>query len=335
MENDYVIKDFRFASGEDLPELRIHYRTLGAPHRSAQGIVENAVLALHGTGSDGTMLLQPSFAGQLFGAGQPLDADRYFIVIPDGIGHGKSSKPSDGLRAQFPKYGYRDMVEAQQRLVKDGLGVDRLRLVIGTSMGGMHTWLWGGRYPDFMDALMPLGSLPAQIAGRNRIWRRIIIDAIRNDPAWQNGDYTAQPPSLRTARSVVLLMAGSSVNRLRDMPTREKADRFYDANVARMLEGVDANDMLYSFEASANYDPAPDLAKIRAPLTAMNFADDLINPAELGILEREIKLVPNGLAVLIPQTAESDGHSSLTNAALWKSHVTALLARSAPAGSGR
>ncbi len=195
VEGDFIARDFRFASGETLPELRIHYRTVGKPQKDSKGIVRNAVLIGHGTGGSGAQFIRAEFAGELFGAGQPLDASKYFIVMADGIGHGKSSKPSDGLRAKFPRYGYNDMVDAQYRLLTEGLGVNHLRLVMGTSMGGMHTWVWGQRYPEFMDALMPLASLPTQISGRNRVWRKTLIDGIRNDPAWQGGNYTAQPPS--------------------------------------------------------------------------------------------------------------------------------------------
>ena len=225
---DHVIRDFRFASGETLPELRIHYRTLGTPRRGEDGKVDNAVLILHGTTGSGANFLRPEFAGELFGKGQPLDATRYYLILPDGIGHGGSSKPSDGLRARFPRYGYRDMIEAQYRLLTEGLKVDHLRLVMGTSMGGMHTWLWGEMHPDFMDALLPLASLPTQISGRNRVWRRVIIDAIRNDPAWERGEYRDQPPSLRTAAEMLFLMSNNPVERQKEAPTREAADRVLD-----------------------------------------------------------------------------------------------------------
>ena len=328
VEGDYVIRDFKFASGEALPELRLHYRTIGKPGKDENGGVRNAVLITHGTTGSGAQFIRPEFAGELFGAGQPLDASRFFIILPDGIGHGKSSKPSDGLRAKFPRYGYADMVEAQFRLVTEGLGVKRARLVMGTSMGGMHTWLWGVNHPDFMDALLPLASLPTQIAGRNRAWRRMIIDAIRHDPEWRGGDYSAQPQSLRTAVQMLWLMSSNPVLRQKESPTLAKTDEALDKFVADYLKTGDANDMLYALEASRDYDPGPGLEKIRAPLVAVNFADDLINPPELGILEREIKRVPKGRAVVLPLSDKTRGHGSHTNALLWKAELEALLKQS-------
>jgi homoserine O-acetyltransferase len=322
---DHVIRDFRFASGETLPELRIHYRTIGQPQRDANGRTTNAVLILHGTTGSGAQFLRQEFAGELFGPGQPLDASRYYIILPDGIGHGQSSKPSDGLRAKFPKYGYRDMIEAHRRLLNDGLKVDHLRLLIGTSMGGMHTWLWGETFPADMDALVPMASLPVQIGGRNRLWRRMIIDSIRNDPDWKSGDYTTQPPGLRMAAEMLMFMSGNPVVRQQEMPTREKADRAIDAFVAQALRTMDANDVLYALESSGDYDPAPTLEKIRAPLLAINFADDLINPAELGILEREIKRVPHGKAITVPMSDKTRGHGTHTLAAIWKEHLIQFL----------
>jgi homoserine O-acetyltransferase len=328
-EADYVIRDFKFTSGETLPELKIHYRTIGQPVKDAKGIVQNAVLITHGTTGSGAQFIRPEFAGELFGAGQPLDATKFFLVMPDGIGHGKSSKPSDGMHAKFPRYGYVDMVEAQFRLLSEGLGVNHARLVMGTSMGGMHTWLWGSAHPDFMDALMPLASLPAQISGRNRAWRRVIIDAIRNDPDWKGGEYSAQPPSLRTAAEMLWLMSSNPVLRQKDAPDLKKTDEVVDKFVADHLSTDDANDVLYALEASRDYDPAPGLEKIRAPLVAINFADDLINPPELGILDREIKRVGKGRAVTIPFGEKTRGHGSHTLAALWKSELERLLKESA------
>jgi homoserine O-acetyltransferase/O-succinyltransferase len=325
VEGDFTLKDFAFRSGEKLAELRIHYRTVGTPRRDAGGTIRNAVLVTHGTTGSGAQFIRPEFAGELFGPGQPLDAARFYVILPDGIGHGRSSKPSDGLRARFPRYGYLDMIEAQRRLLVEGLGVAHLRLVMGTSMGGMHTWLWGERYPDMMDALLPLASLPAQISGRNRVWRRTVIDAIRNDPAWQGGEYRTQPPSLRTAAEMLWLMGSNPVLRQQEAPTREKADGAIDVFVSRYLESGDANDVLYALEASADYDPGPALEKIRAPLLAINTADDLINPPELGILEREVKRVPRGRAVVLPLSERTRGHGSHTMAALWKDRLAALL----------
>src|SRR5207342_926130 len=276
-EGDFTIRNFKFASGETLPELRIHYRTLGTPQKDAEGKTTNAVLIMHGTTGSGAQFIRPEFAGELFGPGQPLDATKFFIVLPDGIGHGKSSKPSDGLHARFPSYGYRDMVEAQFRLLTDGLGVNHARLVMGTSMGGMHTWLWGSAHPDFMDALMPLASLPTQISGRNRAWRRMVIDAIRNDPEWKGGDYSSQPQSLRTAAQMLWLMSSNPVLRQKEAPDLKKTDEVLDKFVSDYLKTGDANYMLYALEASRDYYPGPGLEKIQAPLLALNSADDLIN----------------------------------------------------------
>jgi homoserine O-acetyltransferase len=328
-EADYTIHNFKFASGETLPELRIHYRTLGKINNDASGKVTNAVLITHGTTGSGAQFIRPEFAGELFGKDQPLDATKFFIVLPDGIGHGKSSKPSDGLHARFPRYGYIDMVEAQYRLLTDGLGVNHARLAIGTSMGGMHTWLWGESHPEFMNALMPLASLPTQISGRNRGWRRVIIDAIRNDPAWNGGEYRTQPPALRTAAEMLWLMSSNPVLRQKEAPTLPKTDEVLDKFVADHLKTDDTNDVLYALEASHDYDPGPNLEKIRAPLLAINFADDLINPPELGILEREIKRVPHGRAIVMPMSDKTRGHGSHTIAALWKDQLSILLKESA------
>src|SRR5215468_7547488 len=329
-EGDFRIRDFKFQSGETLPELRIHYRTLGKPDKDAEGKTTNAVLIMHGTTGSGAQFIRPEFAGELFGKDQPLDATKFFIVLPDGIGHGKSSKPSDGMHAKFPHYGYLDMIEAEYRLLTDGLGVNHARLVMGTSMGGMHTWLWGESHPDFMDALMPLASLPTQISGRNRGWRRLVIDAIRNDPAWNNGEYKTQPPSLRTAAEMLWLMSSNPVLRQKEAPTLAKTDEVVGKFVADHLKTDDANDILYAIEASRDYDPGPGLEKISAPLLAINSADDLINPPELGILEREIKRVPKGHAIVIPLSDETRGHGSHTIASLWKDQLVQLLEETEP-----
>ena len=326
VEGDFVLKDFAFRAGGALPELRIHYRTVGTPRRDANGRTINAVLITHGTTGSGAQFIRPEFAGELFGPGQPLDATKYFVVLPDGIGHGKSSKPSDGLHAKFFHYGYLDMVEAQFRLLTEGLGVNHARLVMGTSMGGMHTWLWGELHPEFMDALMPLASLPVQIAGRNRAWRRMAIDAIRHDPEWQGGEYKAQPQSLRTGAQMLYLMSSNPVLRQAETPTLAATDATLDTFVANYFKTGDANDYLYALEASQDYDPNPGLEKITAPLLALNSADDLINPPELGILEREIKRVAHGRAVVIPLSEKTRGHGSHTMAALWKSELVRLLA---------
>jgi len=324
---DFVLRDFHFRSGEVLPELRMHYRTLGMPRFDKHGVVGNAVLILHGTTGSGSNFLRPEFAGELFNRGQPLDTSRYFLILPDNLGHGQSSKPSDGLRAKFPRYGYRDMIEAQYRLLTEGLKVNHLRLVIGTSMGGMHTWLWGEIHPEFMDALMPLASLPIQISGRNRVWRRMIIDAIRTDPEWQNGDYEAQPRGLRLAAEMLFLMSSNPVQRQKEAPTLAEADAALETYVANASKTLDANNVLYALEASADYDPAPALDQIRAPLLAINFADDLINPPELGVLEQEIKRVKRGRDLVIPASARTRGHGTHTLASIWKKHLIKFLNR--------
>ena len=330
-EGDFTIRDFKFASGETLPELRLHYRTLGTPQKDAQGRTTNAVLIMHGTTGSGAQFIRPEFAGELFGKDQPLDATKFFVVLPDGIGHGKSSKPSDGMHAKFPRYGYLDMIEADYRLLTEGLGVNHARLIMGTSMGGMHTWLWGELHPDFMDALMPLASLPTQISGRNRAWRRMLIDAIRNDPAWNGGEYPAgagQPPSLRTAAEMLWFMSSNPVLRQKDAPSLAKTDELLDKFVDQTVKTDDANDVLYAVEASRDYDPGPNLEKIQARLLAINSADDLINPPELGILEREIKRVPHGRAIVIPLSDKTRGHGSHTIARLWKDELVQLLRES-------
>ena len=324
-ERDYVVRDFKFAWGETLPELRLHYRTLGKPEKDAQGQTRNAVLIMHGTTGSGAQFIRPEFGGELFGKDQPLDETKFFIVLADGIGHGKSNKPSDGMHAKFPRYGYIDMVEAQYRLLTDGLGVNHARLVMGTSMGGMHTWLWGELHPEFMDALMPLASLPTQISGRNRAWRRMIIDAIRNDPGWNGGEYKTQPPSLRTAAEMLWFMSSNPMLRQKEAPALTKTDEVLDKFVADYMKTNDANDVLYAVEASHDYDPGPNLEKIRAPLLAINSADDQINPPKLGILEREIKRVPHGRAMVIPLSDKTRGHGSHTIATLWKDELVKLL----------
>jgi homoserine O-acetyltransferase/O-succinyltransferase len=328
-EGNFVTRDFKFTSGETIPELHLHYRTLGKAVQDAKGVTQNVVLIMHGTTGSGAQFIRPEFAGELFGVGQPLDATKFFIVLPDDIGHGESSKPSDGMHAKFPRYGYRDMVEAEYLLLTKGLGINHARLIMGTSMGGMHTWLWGEIHPEFMDALLPLASLPIQISGRNRAWRRIVIDAIRNDPAWNGGDYKTQPPGLRTAAEMLWFMSSNPILRQKEAPTLAKTDQVLDKFVNDYVKSGDANDVLYAVEASRDYDPGPNLEKIRAPLLAINSADDLINPPELGVLEREIKRVPNGRAVVLPLSDETRGHGSHTMAALWKGELVDLLKKSA------
>jgi homoserine O-acetyltransferase len=322
---DFVIKDFKFASGETLPELRIHYRTLGTPEKDVRGRVRNAVLVLHGTTGSGENFLSANFAGVLFSPGGLLDARKYYIVLPDGVGHGQSSKPSDGLHARFPRYGYDDMVTAQYRLLTEGLGVNHLRLVMGTSMGGMHTWVWAEKYPDFMDAAVPLACLPVQIAGRNRAWRKMAVDAIRNDPAFNHGDYTTQPYGLTFALDMLWLMSSSPVQRQKDAPVRDQADAGVDQFLAAQMKNHDANDVAYAVDASWDYNPEPTLSTIQAPLLAINFADDLINPPELGILDRAIKRVPRGRAVLIPAGPATRGHGTHSLPAVYQRYLAAFL----------
>jgi homoserine O-acetyltransferase len=333
-ENDYVIRDFHFASGETLPELRLHYTTYGKPRRDAHGKVDNAVLILHGTGGSGHSLINEHFAGVLFGKGQILDSSKYYIILPDGIGHGKSSKPSDGLHAHFPQYGYADMVAAQHALVQQGLEVNHLRLVMGTSMGCMHTFMWGEAYPDFVDALMPLACLPVQIAGRNRLWRELIMEAIRNDPEWQQGEYKTEPQqALRTSAGLLLIAGSAPIQMQISLPTRDAADQFLQTIMQRELATLDANDLLYQVGASRDYDPSADLEKIKVPLIQVNSADDFINPPELGIAEREIKRVKGARFVLLPASDQTHGHGSHTWAVLWQQYLMQLLQASQTAAN--
>lgn len=327
-EADFTIRDFRFRSGETLPTLRIHYRTLGTPRRDTAGHVTNAVLILHGTGGTGGTFLRPIFGGELFGPGRLLDTAHYFLIIPDGIGHGGSSKPSDGLHARFPHYDYADMVEAEHRLVTQGLGVDRLRLVFGTSMGCMHAFLWGEAWPDQMDALMPMACLPVAIAGRNRLWRAMVIDAVTHDPAWTSGDYAEQPrEALRTVVDLLALAGAAPHQMQKALPTRDAADHAVET-IQRDAGALDANDILYAVAASGDYDPSPGLERIVAPTMWINSADDFINPPELGIAEREAKRLRNGRFVLLPIGPDTHGHGTHTWAVAWKPYLAELLARS-------
>jgi homoserine O-acetyltransferase len=317
-EGQWIARDFRFHTGEVMPELRLHYRTVGNPSG-------DPVLILHGTGGSGASMLTPAFAGELFGSGQPLDASKYFIVLPDAIGTGKSSKPSDGLRMKFPKYNYDDMVDAQYRLVTDGLGIRRLRLVLGNSMGGMHTWLWGQRYPDVMDALVPMAAQPTPMASRNWMLRRMMIETIRSDPDWNDGNYTSQPRSLRLG-SVFFAIAtsGGMLAYQKLAPTREKADKLVDERLAAPAP-ADANDFLYQWESSGDYDPSPGLERIQAALLAINSADDERNPPETGITERALKRVKNGRLYLIPASEDTRGHGTTGMAKFWKEELRQLL----------
>jgi homoserine O-acetyltransferase/O-succinyltransferase len=324
----FVIKDFQFKSRERLAEVTLHYYTLGTPQKDASGKVRNAVLILHGTGGSGRQFLTPTFAGELFAPGQILDAAKYFLIVPDNVGHGDSSKPSDGLHMRFPHYEYDDMVELQYRLLTQGLGVNHLRLVMGTSMGGMHTWLWAEQHPDFMDAAMPLASQPIEIAGRNRMMRRMILDEIRTSADWNNGEYMQQPHGLAAALDLILIMGSSPLQMQKQEPTREKADDFLENYIATRSKTTDANDMLYYVDASRNYNPEPQLDKITVPLTAVNSADDQINPPELKIIDADIQRVKQGKYVLLPITDATRGHGTHSLPAIWGNHLKELLDRS-------
>ncbi len=329
-EGTYTIRDFRFGTGEVLPELRLGYLTLGTPRTDAQGRTTNAVLLLHGTGGDRYSLLNPLFADQLFGPGQPLDATEYFLIFPDDIGHGRSSKPSNGLRAKFPRYDYDDMVRSQHAMLTDGMKVNRLRLILGTSMGCMQSFVWGTTYPGFADALMPLACLPTAIAGRNRMMRHLAIQSMKQDPAWQGGDYAQQPvQGLRAANQILLIMGSSPLQMQKAAPTRAEAERYADDWLARRMASTDANDLIYQFDASRNYDPSGALAKIAVPVWFVNSADDYVNPPELGLAEELTKRMPRAKFVLLPITPETRGHGTHTHAALWKQHLVELLRDSA------
>jgi homoserine O-acetyltransferase len=327
-EGDAVLRDFRFGSGERMDELSIHYATLGTPRRDSKGAVSNAVMVLHGTGGSGRQFLQPQFAAELFGPGQPLDLSRYYVILPDGIGHGKSSKPSDGLRMRFPKYDYDDMVEAQRRMLVEGLGVTRLRLLMGTSMGCMHGFVWAETHPDFAQAIMPMACLPTGIAGHNRMWRKLVVEGIEADPAWAGGNYSGQPvQGLRTAVSILQIAGFAPLYLQKAYPTREAADAYILDRVAKDLPTRDANDLIYQVEASRYYDPWPKLERIRAPLTWVNSSDDFINPAEYGIAEDAVRRLKTGRYILIRATSDTRGHGTHTWAKFWRQELIDLLAR--------
>jgi homoserine O-acetyltransferase/O-succinyltransferase len=328
-EHDFTTHNYTFKDGEKLADLKLHYTTYGKPQTDAQGRTTNAVLVLHGTGGTGHQFVRPSFAGVLFGPGQLLDASKYFIILPDNIGHGGSSKPSDALRAHFPHYDYDDMVALQHLLLTDGLKVNHLRLVMGTSMGCMHSFVWAETYPDFIDAAMPLACLPVQIAGRNRMWRKMSMDAIRESPDYDGGDYKQQPVGLRTAIDMLLLVGQAPLFAQKQFPTQQKADAYVESGTKREMATLDANDWLYALDSSRSYDPSPNLEKITVPLMHVNSADDFINPPELGIAEQEIKRVKKGKFVLIPISDETRGHGTHTLANVWKQYLQQLLEESA------
>jgi homoserine O-acetyltransferase/O-succinyltransferase len=328
---DYIARDFHFGTGETLPELKLHYLTLGTPHRDARGHVDNAVLLLHGTGGSAHSLFAPQFSTVLFGPGQPLDITKYFLIFPDDIGQGDSSKPSDGLRMSFPHYDYDDMVRSQHQMLLEGLHVDHLRLILGTSMGCMQSFVWGETYPAFADALMPLACLPVQIAGRNRMMRYMAIENIERDPAWNHGNYTTEPlVGLRAANELIFVMGSAPLVQQKAAPTREAAEHYIDTLLDRMDAHTDANNFIYYVDSSRNYDPSAHLDRITVPVMWINSADDFINPPELGIAEKMVHLMPHAQFVLIPISGATRGHGTHTQAAVWKDYLVQLLAESEP-----
>ena len=328
---DYIAHDFHFGTGESLPELKLHYLTLGTPHRDASGHVDNAVLLLHGTGGDAHTLFNPVFSTVLFGPGQPLDITHFYLIFPDDIGHGESSKPSDGLRMRFPQYDYDDMIRGQHQMLLEGLHVDHLRLILGTSMGCMQSFVWGETYPTFADALMPLACNAVPLAGRNRMTRYMAIDAIKHDPAWNNGDYTTEPQQgLRTANEMLLIMGSAPLQMQKLYPTREAAEKYVDTYLARTMANTDANNLIYYINASRNYDPSQHLDRITVPVMWINSADDFINPPELGLAQQQVKQMPQAQFVLIPISGQTRGHGTHTIASIWQNYLIQLLNESAP-----
>jgi homoserine O-acetyltransferase len=326
-----TLKDFRFGAGETLPALKLHYLTLGTVHRNAAGHVDNAILLLHGTGGDAHSLLNPIFSRVLFVPGAPLDIQTYFLILPDDIGHGQSSKPSDGLHARFPAYDYDDMVHSQRKML-DAMGIDHLRLILGTSMGCMESFVWGETYPEFADALAPFACLPVPIAGRNRMMRYMGIQAIKLDPAWQNGEYTAQPAAgLRNATELILVMGSSPLQMQKQAPTRQAAEQYADRYLEHATASTDANDMIFYLNASRNYDPSAKLGQITAPVLWINSADDYINPPELGIAEKMVTQIPHARFILLPITDQTRGHGTHTAAAVWKDYLAEFMRQTEPA----
>jgi homoserine O-acetyltransferase len=329
-EQDIVLKDFRFRDGESLPELRIHVTTLGTPHRNRAGQIDNAVMVLHGTGGTGKQFLLPQFADELYGPGQPLDINRYYVILPDNIGHGGSSKPSNGLRMRFPKYDYDDMIAAQRRML-NGLGVTHLRLIMGTSMGCMHSFVWGETYPGFASALMPLACEPIEIAGLNRMWRQLSINGIEADPAWKGGNYVVQPlAGLRAAENLLFVAGAAPLFDQKQYPTRAAASAFAEERVSHALKNLDANDLIYQLDSSRNYNPWPTLEQIKVPLTWINSADDFINPRNLPVPAAALKRMPTARFRLIPESEDTRGHGTHTWAKFWKADLISLLERSEP-----
>jgi homoserine O-acetyltransferase len=330
VDGTVVLPNFRFGTGETLPQLKLHYLTLGTPHRNASGRVDNAVLLLHGTGGNAHSLMNPLFSDVLFGPGAPLDIQKYFLILPDDIGHGQSSKPSDGLHAHFPAYDYDDMVRSQ-RMMLDEMKIDHLRLILGTSMGCMESFVWGETYPDFADALAPFACLPVQIAGRNRMMRYMEIQAIKQDPAWMDGEYKTEPiQGLRNANELVLVMGSSPLQMQKQAPTREAAELYADNYLKRTLASTDANDMVFYMNASRNYDPSPHLDRITAPVLWINSADDYINPPELGIAEKMVTRIAHARFILLPISDQTRGHGTHTVAAVWKEYLAEFMKSTEP-----
>jgi homoserine O-acetyltransferase len=322
----YVIHNFRFGTGESLPELKLHYLTLGQPHRDAAGHTDNAVLLLHGTGGDAYSLLNPVFSDVLFGPGQPLDITKFYIILPDDIGMGDSSKPSDGLRMNFPHYDYDDMVSSQHTMLADGMHVDHLRLILGTSMGCMQSFVWGETYPGFSDALAPFACLPVEIAGRNRMWRYMSMQIIRNDPAWNNGNYTSEPvEGLRGANDLLIIAGSAPLQMQKNYPTRAQAEAYVNRTLDMLIARTDADDFLYYVDASRNYNPEPKLSTITAPVLWINSADDFINPPELGIAQNLVTKMPHAKFILIPISDATRGHGTHTHAEVWKNYLIEFL----------
>jgi homoserine O-acetyltransferase len=328
-EQDVTLRDFRFHDGQVLPSVRMHVTTLGTPHRNAAGQIDNAVMVLHGTGGDGKQFLRPQFADELYGPGQPLDIHRTYVILPDTLGHGGSSKPSDGMRMHFPRYDYADMIAAQHRLLTEGLGITHMRLIMGTSMGCMHSFMWGETYPDFASALMPLACEPIEIAGLNRMWRQLAINGIEADPAWQGGNYKSEPMTgLRSAENLLFVAGGAPLFYQAQYPTRAAASAFAEERVAEGIKHLDANDLIYQLDSSRNYNPWPKLERIKVPLTWINSADDFINPRNLPVPAEALKRMPTAKFRLIPETVETHGHGTHTWAKFWKADLSALLERS-------
>ncbi|WP_447762382.1 alpha/beta fold hydrolase [Sphingopyxis panaciterrae] len=328
IQGDVTLDNFTFASGEKLPELKIHFTALGTPQRDAKGDITNAVMILHGTGGTGKQFLQPQFADELFGSGQPLDAQKYYIILPDNIGHGGSSKPSDGLRMKFPKYDYDDMVGAQYRMLTEKLGVKKLKLILGTSMGCMHAFVWGETRPGFAEKLAPFACLPVEIAGQNRMWRALAIDAIEADPAWNGGDYKEPPAAgLRTVASLLMIAGANPLALQAQYPTRAAAEKYKDEAFARAFGRSDANDIIYQIDASRTYNPWPNLEKITVPVLWINSADDFINPSGYGITQKAAPRMPRAKFILIDASPETKGHGTHTWAKFWKDDLAKLMAQ--------